>query len=418
MKIMSVPWAAGVLPLRGLLCLYAAALLAIAPFQSISGETASPASGTGVAPAQNSASPSFFTSKTRLWKGRSQVICFQLPQASTQDQTYSCQIDDKLVRVLMPPRILAGEKIGYLRVQALAEGKTQLDLDGAKLDLDIVRDPAFNHVAAFDLRIISPGDDSTVWGDFSVGVEQMTLDDPSQLPMPVLRLSNGKEITGHVLPSKYPTQYGRWVYDLKQGDLSPGANKLVAVTTDTENRPVESNSIEVDQVSPDPSSIVTGLCKDTDSPDHPARTGGGGRAGIVKDEQYGDVTQGVWCLPLWITKQQEGRYQMMLTVRGDLGGDGLPSFGTSIDEDGQSGTGVRLATTEWRRIPMGHPITLTAGGHMLNVHLGNQFGYGEDHRGFYLQKYELARLDNSDSKLAANGGDMGDPTLPMTGSSR
>jgi hypothetical protein len=409
MKIISVPWADEVLPMRGLHCLSAAALLAIAPVQSICGQTASPASGTGVAPAQNSAVPSFFTSKTRLWNGRSQIICFQLPQPAIQDQTFPCKVDDKLVQVLMPPRVLAGEKIGYLRVQSIAEGKTQLDLDGAKLDLDIVKDPAFGTVSTFNLRIISPVEGASVWGDFSVGVEQMTQGNAAQLPMPVLRLSNGKEVAGHRLPDTNPSQYGRWVYDIKAGDLSPGDNELVATTTDRGGRPVESNSVELNEVSPDPSSIMTGVCKDADSPDHPPRTGGGGRAGTFKDEQYGDVLQGICCLPLWITKEQEGEYQMVVTTRGELAGDGLPTYGMSIDEDGQSGTGVELATTEWRRLPLGHPIFLTEGGHMLNIRPGN--------RGL-LQKYELARLDApvSGSKLTANGGEMGDTTLPMTGS--
>ena len=92
--------------------------------------------------------------------------------------------------------------------------------------------------------------------------------------MPVLRLSNGKEIAGHILSSQKPSQYQRWVYDLKPDDLSPGINKLVAVTPDADGRSIESKSIEVNRVSPDPSSILTGLCKDTDSNDRPAKTGG------------------------------------------------------------------------------------------------------------------------------------------------
>ena len=410
------PWLAGVRSRRSA-CACAISLLAFASCQPSFGQTPTPAATVGAnSVGQGSGVPSFFTDKTRLWKGRSQVICFQLAQPATQDQTYSCQVDENLVRVLMPPRILAGEKIGYMRVQSLAEGKTQIDLQGARLDLDIVKDPAFSTIATFSPRIISPVDSANVWGEFSVGVELLTLGDPAQLPMPVLKLSNGKEVAGHVLPDKTPSQYGRWVYDLKSDDLSPGANKLVAVGADAEGRPVTSNSIEVDRVSPDPASIMTGLCKDADAPDHPYRTGGGGRAGTFKDAQYGDVVQGVWCLPLWLTKEQEGQYQLVLTARGDLGGDGLSSVGVSIDEDGQSGTEARLATTEWRRIPVGHPITLTAGGHMLNVRIVNQFGQGpNDHRAIYLQKFELARL-NAPGSLAANGSDMGDPTLPMTGS--
>ncbi len=418
---MTNPWAVGEVAKRRH-AFRALGFLVLLHSPLIRADTPSPAPIPSPTPAPNAPAvvnnpgpPSFFTAKTRLWQGRSQVICFQLPQAAVQDQIYACQVDDKFVHLLMPPRILAGQKIGYLRVQPVVEGKTRIVLEGAKLDLDIFKDPAFGSVATFNLKIVSPVDSAVVWGDFSVGVEQMTLGDSAQLPMPVLKLSNGKEVAGHVLPDQKPSQYQRWVYDVKPSDLSPGCNNLIAVTRDADGRPIESSSIEVNQVAPAPSSIMTGLCKDSDSQDRPANTGGQGE--MVKDDQYGQVIRGVWCLPLWITREQAGRYQMMLTVRGDLGGDGLPSFGMTIDEDGQSGTGVRLATTEWRRIPVGHPIALAPGGHILNVHIANQFGQGpDDRRTLYLQKYELTRLDAPGSRLAANGGEMSDPTLPMAGS--
>ena len=185
------------------LALNVVGLSVFALFPLVRAETLTPAPAPSPTPApsapaivQNQGPPSFFTTKVRLWQNRSQVICFQLPQPAAQDQVYACQVDDKFVHLLMPPRILAGQKIGYLRVQPVAEGRTQIILEGAKLDLDIVKDPAFTAVAAFNLKIISPVDGAVVWGEFSVGVEQMTLGDPIQLPMPVLRLSTERKWRG------------------------------------------------------------------------------------------------------------------------------------------------------------------------------------------------------------------------------
>jgi hypothetical protein len=98
----------------------------------------------GEAPAD---SVSFFSKKTRLWTGRSQIICFQVAQPAIEDRYYSFQVDEKLIHLLVPPRILQDEKIGYLRVQPLVEGKTRIGIEGAKLDVEIVNDTSAAAVA-------------------------------------------------------------------------------------------------------------------------------------------------------------------------------------------------------------------------------------------------------------------------------
>jgi uncharacterized protein (DUF1800 family) len=352
---------------------------------------------------------SFFTKKTRLWQGRSQIICFQVSQPATGDRYYPFQVDEKLVHLLIPPRILKGEKIGYLRVEALDAGKTQIGVEGARLDIEIVPDAATQTMAELKPQIVTPASGADVWGEFAVGVEQLSLGDPTQLPTPALRLSNGKEITGHAVPDQKPSPHARWVFTVNSDDLAPGPNKLTAFQKDATGKEIEGNSIYVNAIKPDAAGMLSGLCKDTNSGDRP--TYAGPRVpSLHDDEKYGqasvidDGADGTpWCLPVWITKK--GDYQMFLTARGDFGGDALATVALVLDDEYQGQTTVRLATTEWQRIPVGHPITLDEGGHMLSIHVRNAFLQGrEDARTLFLQKYEFAPVAPTESRLATSAG--------------
>ncbi len=372
----------------------------------IRGETPAPNATSTAAEAKIT----FFVPKTRLWLGRSQIICFQLSQPATEDRYYPFEVDEKIVHLLIPPRVLKGETIGYLRVQPLAEGKTRIGVADAKIDVEIMRDPAAHNVAELSPQIVSPASGAYVWGQFAVGVEQMTLGDPTTLPAPTLLLPNGKEITGHAVPDQKPSPHARWTYTVNADDLGPGSNSIVAMVQDDSGHVVTSDPLDVVTVKPDASALVAGSCQQADAHDRPANAGGNGPA-PVNDDKYNQGTVlnetdgGSWCLPVWVPKQ--GRYQMMITARGDMAGDALPTLGVTQDEEGQARTTTRLATTEWQRIPVGRPLPLSPGGHMLTLRFGNGMSRGpDDTRTLFLQKFELARVDQPAANVASNGGGM------------
>ncbi len=131
---------------------------------------------------------------------------------------------------------------------------------------------------------------------------------------------------------------------------------------------------------------------------------------MIDDDKFGpksvvdDGNDGQpWCLPVWVEKK--GTYQLIVTARGEMGGDALPTLALAIDEEYQPQTTGRLATTEWQRLPVGHPVALDEGGHFISVRLRNGFSQGpEDKRSLFLQKYELVRLDAPPVVLAVNSG--------------
>jgi hypothetical protein len=382
-------------------------------------ETASPStqvvtSPTGQVPGDEI---SFFTGKTRLWKGRSQIICFQVAQPASEDRYFSFQLDEKRLHLLIPPRILKGEKIGYLRLQALAEGTTRIAIEGAKLDVEIVKDPAMNSIAELNPEIVTPASGADVWGEFMVGVEQLSLGDPSQLSVPTLLLPHGKELSGQVVPAQKPGPHMRWVFTVKAGDLSRGSNKLVAVEKDEAGREVQSDPIYIDVIEPEPGAILSGPCAGENSGDR-ASGDGSDAPKVINEDKHGqgmivdDGDEGhSWCLPVWIAKN--GEYQMMVTARGEFAGDALPTLALRVDEEPQPQTTVRLATTDWQRIPVGHPVALTEGWHILSARIRNGFAQGpEDTRSLYLQKYEFAAVSGPQTNLAANAGG-GSPMMAM-----
>ena len=95
-----------------------------------------------------------------------------------------------------------------------------------------------------------------------------------------------------------------------------------------------------------------------------------------------------------VTIPAKGLYELVLTARGDIGGNALPTLALMIDGAFNPATTARLATTEWQRLPVGHPVILEAGSHVLSVRFRNGFRSNPiDSRHLYLAHYELARLD-------------------------
>lgn len=155
----------------------------------------------------------FLTQKTRLWLDRSQVLCFKAAGLD-KDHVFAFQADPKFVDVLMPPTILPGETIGYLRLRARMKGETRLTLDGAAIEVDIVGDPAATIPRQMRPQIVSPARGAVVWGPFVVGVEELNLYSGAGAAPPVLRLQGGVKLPHRRCRAKTRTRigvsYSRW----------------------------------------------------------------------------------------------------------------------------------------------------------------------------------------------------------------
>jgi uncharacterized protein (DUF1800 family) len=357
----------------------------------------------------------FLTKKTKLWLGRSQIICFYAKDAPEENRFFSFNADENYLHVLIPPTLLPGQHIGYIRVRPLQVGQTQISLEGVSMDVEIAEDTAASTLQTTRPEIVSPGQGSVVWGKFVVGVEQLNFSTLPPASMPVLRLPDGTELEGKKVPDQEPGPHLRFAFTVDADTLTPGGNELIAVFRDATGREIASEPVEVVALKPDDSAIASGNCRDQIQtqlptpkkapaiPPKPFRP-----PTVAADAQsvFGDVVvctgeNPPWCMPL--TVPAKGLYQMFVTARGDLGGNALPSVGLTIDDANKPATTARLATTEWERLPVGHPVSLDAGDHVLSVRFLNAFYDGApDSRRLYLARYELARLDQSPAPALAS----------------
>jgi uncharacterized protein (DUF1800 family) len=359
--------------------------------------------------------------KTQLWLGRSQVLCFYAPPSADEDRFISFAVDEKYLHVLAPPVLLHGSNLGYLRVRPLIEGQTQITLDGANLAIQIVRDASAGTLEQTRPEIIAPDDGAVVWGKFTVGVEQLNLSSSLHPILPVLRLP-GQDIPAQVVPNQQPGPHLRYAFTVDAAALHPGANELRAVTKDEAGHEIASEPVNVFVVKPDAASLLAGDCKDqvnTQLPPKPTPVPPPANPPkppkpfvpptVVADDKgtFGSIVVSLGDSPAWtmpVTVPGNGRYAMMLTARGDIGANALPSLALEAEDTGHFLTMARVATTEWQRMPVGRPFVLDSGTHYISIHFRNGINQGPmDKRCLYLARYELVRLDPpSAPTLAAN----------------
>jgi uncharacterized protein (DUF1800 family) len=390
----------------------------------LAGDPALPASAPAAPVFDPSVKPSasgvtFLTRKTRLWLGRSQIICFYAKQAPEEDRYFSFNADETCLHILIPPTLLPGAHLGYIRVRPIREGTTQLSLDGARLDVEIVRDTAAGTLELTRPEIVSPSRGAVVWGKFVVGVEQLNLSGNAHPPLPALRLPDGREMAAQTMPGQQPGPHLHYAFTVDAAALKPGTNELTPVLREASGHEVIGEPIELTVVDPDPVAILSGDCKDLVNtlppPPKVAPVLPPGASpkpfvppAVIADDRgvFGPIVSNPGENPPWrmpLTVPAKGLYQMIVTARGDLGANALPTIGLVIDNAQNPVTTARLATTDWQRIPVGNPFPLEPGGHILSVSFRNGFGSGPtDSRHLYLAKYELVRLDPPGAPMLAS----------------
>ena len=381
-----------------------------------------------LAPDSSPSGVTFFTKKTRLWLGRSQIISFYSKDTLDEDRFFSFDADENFLHVLIPPTLVPGAHIGYIRMRPLKEGHTQIQLEGNVMDVEIVKDTAASTIELTRPEIVTPAEGAVVWGKFVVGVERINFSTSPPPLAPVLRLPNGQEIQAQEIPNQQPGPHLRYAFTIDAKTLRPGSNELVAVFKEDSGQEIASEPVDVVALEPDPSAIQAGDCKDTIQTQLPApKIAPTGTPkvftppALITDDKsvYGQIVNNPgenppWCMSVNIPAK--GLYQMVMTARGDFGGNALPTLALVVDNEQNPSTTSRLATSDWQRTPVGHPVTLEAGTHVLAVRFRNGFGGPgqNDSRHLYLARYELARLDQLPAPAIASAdpavGTMQDPS--------
>ena len=382
-------------------------------------------------PAASNGELSFLTTRHTVWLERTQVVPFTMNEPAAADLRFTAMVSDAAVlAILEQPEILAGERVGFFRVQGLAEGVTELRIGDASLPVSVKKVNAPSPANQISLRIVSPVEGAAVWGSFSIGVEVRpgSGTEPFDSYAVRLRLADGTRLApvAELGGERGPCRRLRFTLDASV--LPPGQLELVAeahLPSGSPARqaegPIESNPVRLLVVEPTPSSLIHGECEDSvdaarpelfglDSPRtgaHPTASGGMSVAN--------NRTHPIWLFPHSV--ERAGRYQMMLVARGDFGAGAFPSVGFCVDDPNQARTSSRLVGQGWQRIPVGLPTTIEAGDHTLALRFLNdsQVSPSSD-RNLFLDRFELLRLEE-DGSLFPNLADASGDSMMMEGGS-
>jgi len=340
----------------------------------------------------------FPTDRARLWLGHSQMIVFE-GNPPPSKQTLPASIEPAgIAEILGTATLLDGESKGYVRLRGLKPGHAKLQIGGATLAIEVVEDPS--DTASFRRKpsIVSPVAGAHIWGKIGVGVEIPSLSSDAPETRVILRLPDGREIEPS---SSAPLGTQRHLtYEVDAASLPAGNTVLVAVARDASGNESSSDPLPLVALGPDNPPLIAGQCSEQNSPQRPERQGDKTPAVIADTSAPGgncidnSIPKPSWCLPF--EAPESGYYQVMLTARGDEGIGAYPSIGLYIDDEGRPLTAARLPGAEWRRSPIGRPIYIEAGPHVLTPAYLNDVSAGkQDNRNLYLARYEVARIGPS-----------------------
>ena len=366
------------------------------------------------------ATPGAFTFETPTlvcWRGRTQVLAFHAREGADEDRRPEVRVDDPaLLEVVAAPEVLAGRKVGFLRVLAREPGTTTLRVGDAELTVHIQEtgQPAELHRGR--LVITSPVPSACVWGTIAVGVEARGLAAARLDPQDVwLELSGaGLEDELTMAPARvHPRHLGpdcRLVFELTTGKLSAGEYTLVAHAELAGER-LRSTPTSLCVVHPEGEALTITECEDLFELERPAEFGedppaagshpdasGGAYAALVRYDP-------AWIQPLTITTP--GRYQALVRARGDFAVGAFPSIGFGLDAPADYRTAGRLVDTGWHRVPIGVPIEIEEGETTCVLRfLNDESLSGTIDRNLYLDRFELLRIDAPDGPIEASLGSM------------
>ena len=377
----------------------------------------------------------FYSPRTVLWLGRTQVIPFQLAPAASADLTIPAASSAYgVLEILNPPAVLAGQSTGFLRVRGLLPGLTRLVVQGgAAIDLEIKPDPAGAAEARVDPesgrpRIISPSAHAAVWGEFAVGVEVFDrFARPAgpdgqgaangtrvQLRLPDGRLLDPVAQTGPELGPERHCQF-----NVPAAELPPGPARLVAVAspagfTDLDRRSerpgllLESDALVVDARAVPADACWSGECEDPEIMGSskelyaPARIVIQGVSNLNIPETKPDAeasggkmvacygAETAWCLPFNV--RNPGLYQLFVRARGDFACGAYPSLSLYLGSTETAAGTVRVSSSRYERLPVGVPVRMEGGPRMFSVVYRNDFNRGKEDRNVYFDRWEVARV--------------------------
>lgn len=342
-----------------------------------------------------------------MWLDQTQVLSFTRPTSGAK-QTFETRIEPAgAAEILQPATLLDGEKIGFLRIIALKPGSAQLRVGNTRLPLKIVPASTAGTASRKAPEIITPRGGAFLFGTVTIGVQ---LQLPSATTPTDVKLSVGDRPALSPRAQTLPTDGSDriFVFDVNADELPPGPVKLQSSARDAQGHSIQSAPVYAMIARPDPSAMISGPCSQFNNGARPERFGekipllGKADASAPDGFVLNNSADPAWCLNQKVA--ESGHYQFYIRARGTPAAGSFPSVGLIIDDREKAETTTRLVDRDWQRIPLGNPVYLEAGEHILTARFLNDFAAakGAD-RNLHLERFEMVRVSTGSSNPAAEG---------------
>jgi uncharacterized protein (DUF1800 family) len=394
--------------------------------------------------ASTAAPVSFDTSSTIVEVGRSRVIAFRVHAAPALDTSFdaaivshganapasttatsNARVEPGRVELLSRPLVLAGQRLGFVRVVGRREGSASLTIGGATLTLRVVQPRSSLADDAATPRITAPLAGACVWGEISVGVEW--LDDPHEprssprlRVLPVVSESSSAALDARASSdstpllelapvetsslSEGPTR--RAVFTLDTSRLPDGQVALVPVSTGADAHETLGSRVRVQVIHPQGSQAQAMEAEDLRNWARPARFSRGNA--LVIDDPAASSGKALACnssdppVSWTILPDEPGWYQLMGVFSSDFAGGAHAGVSLYLDNNQNATTWTRTLSRRWHRIPVGIPVRVEPPMTTLTARFDNDFGALRTDRNLRIDRFELVRVDSPGRSAAVS----------------
>ncbi|MCC6322543.1 MAG: DUF1800 family protein [Phycisphaerales bacterium] len=363
--------------------------------------------------------------------GLPRVIHFRVGHAAGFDRVVPVVIDDpRVARVVDDARVLAQQTVGYAVVEMVGTGSTRARIGDHETELVCV---APTDDAGSRLRITSPAEGAAVWGTIGVGATWWR-PAASEGARPVLRVGVGEH--ERTIEAKWSNTIengpmGLAYFEMDADGLAEGDARVRICLQGLSGREVvETIGVRVVKASPD--AALAGECEaEYDLPPLPEdRRERKPTIGEDKNASGGKFWSNAgsnprFRFPVDVPDGRPGWYQVVLAAAGDPACSALPSVGITIDEGNRPRNASAIAGPSWHRAPIGTPVLIEPGRHILRMDFLNDFGTRGSDRNLRLDRIEVLRVADgggaagqaSNAPVAGAGEMMAGAEMMMAGGS-
>lgn len=338
------------------------------------------------------------------------VVAVRVPGAGEADVVADVESDNAaVVAVERGARILPGQTMGYALVRAVGPGEATLRTGSSSIRVRVVagREGVEDAGIAFGPtpRLVSPTGGAAVWGTVQVSAAAWREAGESGSE-PKLRLRVGGDERGVMVdpvwmntPADGPLAMAAFSIDVSGRAAGPCELRVVRVDSRGVEHAGEAAVVQV--VALDAAAIAQGECETDYGIILPGQFGPPRPTGSVamdKGASGGKFFNNATTEPRFRyevdvpSDRGTGWYQVMLTAGGDAASGALPSVGITIDEAQRPTTASAIAQPGWHRTPIGTPVRLEPGRHVLRCDFVNDFAARGTDRNLRLDRIEVARV--------------------------